>query len=112
MMQVIHVSEFADEMEMDKWYCSMIWCPSQCYMHVKDDDEISYILYLRWRWDNPWQAHIVKSAHNEASMDSAKWSTDLFRQENLFFTDEQTEEAKTALLSIWKSEIIISWEES
>ena len=107
MLKVLCISEFPDKMEIDKWYCSMLWCPSQCYMHVKDNDRISHILYLRWRWNDPWQARIVKGAYNESSMYNADWGIDIFEQRGLYFTDEETEDAKAALIEIWEKKILM-----
>jgi hypothetical protein len=103
MIGIISVSDFDENMELDKWYSSMIWCPSQCYMH-KQRDGVDYILYLRWRWDDPWQAHIVKNAWNENSMNSraAEWSPDLFDANGIHFKEDEYERAKNKLMELFE----------
>ena len=104
MIDDLFIDEFPESMELDEWYCSLIWCPSQCYLHVLDQPGTHSILYLRWRWEDPWQAHIVRNAHDERSMhdDEAEWSGDVFEERGLYFTDEELEEARQALLDIWR----------
>jgi hypothetical protein len=82
-----------------KWFDDLIWCPSQCYGHLHWQG-VDYILYLRWRWDDPWQGHIVKNARDSHSMHLAEavWSEDLFEEWGLFFRDEELEQAKVALV--------------
>ena len=37
----------------------LIWCPSQIYYFFEDSGQ-KYVLYLRWRWSDPWTAEVVK----------------------------------------------------
>ncbi len=41
-----------------QWEDDLIWCPSQCYASVAYGS-VHYVLYLRWRWDDPWQGHLI-----------------------------------------------------
>jgi len=104
-MQVLFI---ADEkpLPLNKWHDWMIWCPSQCYFHTQRDG-IDYVLYLRWRWEDPWEGQIVKHATSERDMveDQAEWSPRLFEQNDLWFTDEQVEEAKAKLLELFEQYI-------
>ena len=104
-VKLLLLTEFDEIFELGKWYCSFLGCPSQCYRAVRRDNT-AHILYLRWRWEDPWQGHIVKNAWNEASMsaDEAEWSEDIFEEGNLYFEESQVEEAKEALISIWRKE--------
>jgi len=106
-MKVLMINEFQDEMELNKWYCSMMWCPSQCYKHVQSSDGTHYILYLRWRWEDPWQGTIVTNAYNESSMqnDDAEWSSDLLSADFLYFEQHQTEGAKAAIEKLWREQV-------
>jgi hypothetical protein len=90
-----------------KWFDDLIWCPSQCYGQLHWQG-IDYILYLRWRWHDPWQGHIVKNARDSRSMHQpeAVWSKDLFEERDLFFRDEELEQAKAALVEIFKAEYV------
>jgi ABC-type glycerol-3-phosphate transport system substrate-binding protein len=55
---------------------------------------VDYVLYLRWRWQNPWRGNIVKNAYSEKSMFdvNAEWSPDMFEQKRLYFIDEELEQ--------------------
>jgi len=105
-MKILRLAEFENPLPLNEWCCSLMWCPSQCYRHVVDDTGTHSILYLRWRWDDPWQAHIIRNATAEINMssDDAIWTEDLFEAKGLFFTDEQVAEAKNKLLEIWAKE--------
>lgn len=100
-LKIVMINQFPDEMELNKWYCAMQWCPSQCYKHVQGEDGTHYILYLRWRWDDPWQGHIIKGAYNESSIHDAEWSHDLLTTDELYFEDRQVEQAKAAIERLW-----------
>lgn len=41
-----------------KWSDDLIWCPSQCELEVEHEGT-KYLLYLRWRWNDPWAGSIV-----------------------------------------------------
>ena len=88
------------------WEDDLIWCPSQCYASVMYGG-VNYVLYLRWRWDDPWQGHII--THARTSMDvvtqHTEWSEDLFEQRGLFFRDEELAQAKAALLKIFLEQV-------
>lgn len=51
-----------------KWLDSFMWCPSQCYFMFKYKGA-KYCIYLRWRWDDPWTADLIK---NEGQ-DNEEW---------------------------------------
>ena len=78
-----------------EWQDILLWCPSQCYLDVITDDGTKYQLYLRWRWDDPWQGHIIKT---ELSEDH--FSPDLFELYGTLFTDEQLPAAKEKILEL------------
>lgn len=94
--------EFADPLPLNEWCCSLNWCPSQCYYHTQKDG-VDYVLYLRWRWQNPWRGNIVKNAYSEKSMFDVKaeWSPDIFEQKRLYFIDEEFEQAQEKLIEIF-----------
>lgn len=84
------------------WEDDLIWCPSQCYAPITYNG-VDYVLYLRWRWDDPWQGRIITHARTSGDMGKkhAEWSEDLFEQRGLFFRDEALDQAKAALLKIF-----------
>lgn len=81
-----------------RWEDDLIWCPSQCYAPITYNG-VDYVLYLRWRWGDPWQGHIITHARTSGGMSKkhAEWSEDLFEQRGLFFRDEALDQAKAAL---------------
>jgi hypothetical protein len=85
-----------------QWEDDLIWCPSQCYAPVTYNG-VYYVLYLRWRWDDPWQGHIITNARTSGDVgkNHAEWSEDVFEQNGLFFRDEELGHAKAALLKIF-----------
>lgn len=107
MVNFLFIDEFPESLDLERWYCSLLWCPSQCYMHVQDQHGTHFILYLRWRWNDPWQAHIIRNAYNEQSMrdGEAEWSGNVFEGQGLYFVDEELEDAKQALLNIWRVKV-------
>ena len=51
---------------------------------------------LRWRWDDPWQGHIITHARTSSDVGRkhTERSEDLFEQRGLFFRDEELAQAK------------------
>jgi len=92
----------AESLPMKEWFYELIWCPSQCYYHLQHTGT-DYILYLRWRWENPWQAQVVKNAAslNEMNKDGAIWSEDIFELHNIQYTDNELELAKEKIISLF-----------
>lgn len=101
-MEIIELCNFGDEMEMDRWHNSMLWCPSQCYCHKVDNNGVHYILYLRWRWNDPWGAYIIKGAHNEKTMGEGEWGNDIFDERDIYFADHEDEQARAMIERIFK----------
>lgn len=46
-----------------KWSDDLIWCPSQCEKYVKYNGKV-YLIYLRWRWSDPWTADLYDQKDN------------------------------------------------
>lgn len=53
------------------WTYDLIGCPSQCYYYFKYNG-ITYCLYLRWRWDDPWTATLIEDCEVGNIIDG-KW---------------------------------------
>lgn len=77
-----------------EWNDSLIWCPSQCELKLKHKGK-NYILYLRWRWDDPWTADLIPV--DKQFSQKSKWG-DWIELNIPFFTDEQLAECKEAAL--------------
>ena len=43
----------------ERWIEELLWCPSQCYRRIKCNGKV-YTLYLRWRWEDPWQFKVAE----------------------------------------------------
>ena len=69
------------------WSEDLIWCPSQIESNRFRFKNNSYCVYLRWRWDNPWEATLIKMGKAQSLIDG-EWS-DI---EIPFFNDEQYKE--------------------
>ena len=85
-----------------EWFYELIWCPSQCYYRVQHNG-IDYILYLRWRWANPWHSHVIKNAAtlDEMHDERAVWSEDVFAINHVHYSDEEIELAKEKFISLF-----------
>jgi hypothetical protein len=44
-----------------EWFEDLIWCPSQCYLKIIHRHRW-FVIYLRWRWTDPWQAYLCETA--------------------------------------------------
>ena len=91
---------------MPIWTDSLIWCPSQCYAFDEQPDGTFTCLYLRWRWEDPWQACIIKGVPTNdprASWPVLDFGPDVFENHGLFFYDFQLALAKSALLYLYKT---------
>ena len=85
-----------------EWFDELTWSPSQCYYHLQHK-EVDYILYLRWRWTDPWQAYVVKNAASLAAMNrvDVDWSADVFELHQIQFQDIDLEPAKNRFIQLF-----------
>jgi hypothetical protein len=56
------------------WREDLIKCPSQCYFEFKHEDR-PYVIYLRWRWDDPWTMDIVENTELRMCDDLNRWTS-------------------------------------
>lgn len=87
---------------IDVWRDELLGCPSQCYYHTQKDGS-DYVLYLRWRWEDPWQGHIFTDAKSEFDVFNGEieQSPDLFEENKYFFGADQLDEAKAAIIEFF-----------
>ena len=87
-----------EPLPLGEWFDDLIWSPSQCYCHVRQNG-VDYILYLRWRWTNPWQAYVIKNADRLSSMNKehAVWSGDVFEMHHVHLKNVELAQAKDNL---------------
>jgi hypothetical protein len=98
-------SALEDESEplpLGQWFDDLTWSPSQCYYHLQHNGA-DYILYLRWRWTNPWQAHVVKNAVSLDAMNEGEvvWSGDVFELREAYYDETELELAKEKIISLF-----------
>jgi len=100
---LFHLPENDKEpLPVEEWFYELIWCPSQCYYHLQRNG-VDYVLYLRWRHENPWHAYIIKNTASLEAMnkENAVWSEDVFELYNVQYRDEQVEMAKEKIVSLF-----------
>jgi len=91
-----------EPLAVGKWFGELTWSPSQCYCRIQHQG-VDYILYLRWRWSDPWQAYVIKNAASLATMNRVDvvWSGDVFESHQIQFSDVELELAKDEILSLF-----------
>jgi len=85
-----------------EWFYELTWYLSQRYYHVQHN-EVDYILYLRGRWKDFWQAYVIRNAGNLAALnkDPAVWSVDIFRLHQIRYPAEELERAKDGIIRLF-----------
>lgn len=82
------------------WDESLIMCPSQCYLKIKYNGKF-YVLYLRWRWSDPWTANLIETGADFRTT-GGRWSRNLFLNEEKnimdFFTEKQLKQCKATAI--------------
>jgi hypothetical protein len=91
-----------EPLPLGEWFDDLAWTPSQCYYHLQHKGA-DYVLYLRWRWTNPWQAYVVRNASRLSSMNDgqAVWSVDVFELHHVHLKNVELDRAKDKLLSLF-----------
>lgn len=86
------------------WHDDLKGCPSQCLAEVMGPHGVPYVLYLRWRHEDPWEAYFIRNSTLESMATSRDWSKDVFAKHNVklsIFTE--LESVKQWLIGIWES---------
>ena len=92
----------AEPLPVGEWFYALIVCPSQCYYRMQHKG-MDYMLYLRWRHEDPWQAYVIKNAASLVAMnkDGAIWSEDVFELQHVQYSDEEIELAKEKIVRLF-----------
>ncbi len=76
-------NQWASEKREHTWIEDIIYCPSQIYYYFSTANGQKYVLYLRWRHQDPWTVELVKvNSEDEWDWDSAenlgyfKWTSE------------------------------------
>lgn len=59
------------------WEDSLIWCPSQCYYYfyvVSGVKKMYFMIYLRWRHQDPWTGRLVMTNKHGVDIDDKEWN--------------------------------------
>lgn len=101
-----------------EWDDDLIWCPSQCRCNVTASDGTKAVLYLRWRWDDPWTGDIIVGFHDGDGISTANshivgfekvYVEGVWHEQDIgFWRDDQLDEAKAVLISIWEQSMWMS----
>jgi hypothetical protein len=91
-----------EPLSMGAWLDDLIWSPSQCYYFLQYRG-VNYILYLHWRWRDPWQAYVIRNVTSLDAMnqDPAVWSGDVFAMYEVRFSAKELELAKEKIISLF-----------
>jgi len=89
------------ELRLDEWHCDLIRCPSQCYYWTKDASGVDCVLYMRWRWDDPWSGYVIRNANSVESLHrpDAVWSADLLGEFD--FAHDEYEAAQRKMIDLF-----------
>ncbi len=91
-----------EPLPVGKWLDELTGSLSQCYCHIQHKG-VDYILYLRWRWIDPWQAYVIKNADSLSSMNNGQaiWSFDIFEIRHLEYRDAELKQAKETMIRLF-----------
>ena len=91
-----------EPLPVGEWFDELTWSPSQCYCRIQHQG-VDYILYLRWRWTDPWQAYVIKNAASLSSMTNGQaiWSGDVFEFHGVQYRDLELKLAKDKIISLF-----------
>jgi len=91
-----------EPLPMGEWFYELTWYQSQRYYHIQHKG-VDYILYLRGRWKDYWQAYVIRNADRLAAInkDPAVWSADVFKMHHIRCNAEELELAKDKIISLF-----------
>ena len=103
-MEVILIDHAFEKYPLNEWYDDLLWCPSQCYYRTSRNG-INYILYLRWRWDDPWTGRIFTEKQWQGDSLST-YPDDVFAKNHVQYSDEEMDMAKAKILELFWGEYV------
>ena len=85
-----------------EWFYELTWYLSQRYYYIQHNG-VDYILYLRGRWRDFWQAYVIRNADSLAAIneDPAVWSVDIFKMHQIRYNAEELERAKDRIIRLF-----------
>lgn len=49
------------------------FCPAQCYYYFQDKNKDYFCIYLRWRYEDPWSANLIKFKDETLDWEKCMW---------------------------------------
>lgn len=99
--KVLNLTEIIREY-VTGWSRDLIWCPSQLNKTIHYNNT-EYLLYARWRWDDPWTGYIIIRKTNGIKIEQL-WSEELLEKYN--YKDYDIRKVERTLDSIFRDTII------
>lgn len=93
-MSLLEYTEFNAWID-DTKYC----CPAQCYYYFKVGENY-YCIYLRWRWEDPWSASLVKFKDKTLYWEDSLWISLEVNDYKLDELDELKTEVRKKVISM------------
>jgi hypothetical protein len=89
-------------LSVGEWLDDLTWSPSQCYYFLQHQG-VDYILYLHWRWKDPWQAYVIRNVASLDAMnqDPAVWSGNVFEMYEVRYSAKELDLAKERIVSLF-----------
>jgi hypothetical protein len=91
-----------EPLPIGEWFYALTVAPSQCYYRIQHEG-VDYMLYLRWRHEDPWHAYVIKNAASLEAMNKGNpaWSEDVFELYQVWYTKDELEMAKQKVVSLF-----------
>ena len=96
-----------EKVKLNQWDIDLNWCPSQIYYYFKDAVGDNWCIYLRWRWQDPWTAELVRCDEEWEFLWNSPETVDLLAEENHvpgtvagYYRDEEYRELMDNVLEI------------
>lgn len=91
---------------LGKWDDDLLWCPSQCYLSIEYNNK-KYFIYLRWRYDDPWECHLMDENQKFIKKNKNKFWFDLFEEYStegnyIYYRDSELKNAKKKAIELAK----------
>ena len=99
--KVLNLTEIIREY-VTGWSRDLIWCPSQLNKTIQYNNT-EYLLYARWRWDDPWTGYIIIRKTNGIKIEQL-WSEELL--EKYDYKDYDIRKVERTLDFIFRDTII------
>lgn len=98
---ILRITELIRE-SITGWKRDLIWCPSQLNKIIVYNGN-EYLLYARWRWDDPWTGYIIIRKEKGIKVEQL-WSEELLSQYN--FKDYDIRKVERKMDKLFRNYVI------